>query len=79
MRSRGMAFRAASHRRSGVALAGFRQIDDDTGDCIAGRLNVSLTVQGCDGSLESNPHETRSLGIESVTFQIGSDWHGSEI
>ena len=62
----------------GVALAGFRQIDDGRGDCTPGRLNVSLTVQGCDGGLESNPHDTRNLGIESVTFQVGSDWHGGE-
>ena len=48
------------------------------GNCIAERVNVSPSMQGRDGRLESNSHETRSLGIESVSVQIGSDWHGSE-
>jgi hypothetical protein len=35
-------------------------------------------TQGLDRRFESNAHETRRLGVESLTIQVRSYWHSGK-
>src|SRR5207302_8204300 len=62
-------------QKIGIGLAGFRKLDDPVGDCL--RQSISLRKsKGYASHFECDAHDARHLGVEPMTVQERSDWHG---
>ena len=61
-----------------LALPGLSKLDNLFGERVTGGVNDALSaLEDHKAHFESDAHETDRLGIKSMAFQVGPDWHGS--
>ena len=61
-----------------LALTGLGKLDDLFGDRVTRWADDPIgALEDHKGHFESDAHETDRLGIKSMAFQVGPDWHGS--
>ena len=70
----GKSFKAPSHSL-GVALAGFRKLDDLPSDRLTKWIGVVGGTERRQSYLECNAHKTDGLGVEALVVQVCPEGH----
>jgi hypothetical protein len=61
----------------GIALAGFRQLDNPLRDCLVNTIPAIPDAESQASQFECDAHDPRRVGVEPLTVQILPDWHGA--
>jgi hypothetical protein len=59
----------------GVALAGFRKLDDFIGDVREDGMSGLRNTESRARQFECDAHDALGLGVKALTIQKRSDWH----